>query len=71
MEISNNIQEYKSDIIKIAYENYMRELAHFDYLPIKLFESFTQYMHDNMDGINGLVYLEDVMCTSYFLYHNW
>lgn len=71
MEISNNIQEYKSDIIKIAYENYMRELAHFDYLPIKLFESFTQYMHDNMDGINGLVYLEEGMCTAYFLYHIW
>lgn len=71
MEISKNIQEYIADIMKISYESYKKELANLKYIPIKPFEVFKQYMSGNVDGINGLVYLEEGRCTAYLLYHVW
>ncbi len=71
MEINKKIQVYKADIIRMCYENYKKELAYFHNIPIKTFEDFESYMNENMDGIKGLVYLEESRCTAYLLYHTW
>lgn len=71
MEINKNIEAYKTDIIKISYESYTKELAYLKYIPVKTFENFEQYMNEKMENIKGLVYLEEGKCTAYLLYHEW
>lgn len=71
MEISKNIQLFWNDIFKMAYESYKNELSFFHDVPLKSFEDFNGYMNESMDGIKGLVYLEEGKCTAFLLYNVW
>lgn len=71
MEINDNIQSYWPDICQIAYEGYKKELSFSHNMPLKSFEDFNGYMNENMDGIDGLVYLEEGKCTAFLLYNVW
>ena len=71
MEISKNIQLFWNDIFKMAYESYKNELSFLHDVPLKSFEDFNGYMNESMDGINGLVYLEEGKCTAFLLYNVW
>ena len=71
MKISKDIHSFWKDIFKISYENYKKELEAFKYVSVKTFEDYTRYLNENIDGINGLVYLEDGECTAFLLYHVW
>jgi len=71
MEISKDIRLYGDDIVKMSYENYKKEVAGFEFLPVKSFDDFKRYMNENMAGINGLVYLEEKECTAFLLYNVW
>lgn len=69
MKISKDIHSFWKDIFKISYENYKKELETFKYVSAKTFEDYTRYLNENIDGINGLVYLEDGECIGFLLYH--
>lgn len=71
MGISKNIQLYWNQIYKIAYENYKLEVANFQDVQRKAFEDFREYVSGNMEGINGLVYLEEGVCKAFLLYNVW
>lgn len=65
MGISKNIQLYWNQIYKIAYENYKLEVANFQDVQRKAFKDFQEYVSGNMEGINGLVYLEEGVCKAF------
>ena len=71
MKISKDIQLYWKDIFKISYENYQKELAALEVVSIKSFEEYERYLSENIEGINGLVYLEEDKCTAFLLYNVW
>ena len=71
MEINDNIQSYWTNICQIAYEGYKKELSFSHNMPLKSVGDFNKFMNESKDNINGLLYLEEDICTAFLLYNVW
>lgn len=69
--ISRNINKYKTDIVKISYAGYQKEKQLTKSLPEISRETYEEFMLHRLNTMNGLVYLEDEMFTSYMIYDEW
>lgn len=70
MEITTNIGNYKNDIVRMAYENYIKELGTFKNYEVKSKEYIENYILERLPDMEGLVYNDGVV-TGYLLCYTY
>ena len=71
MNISKEIQNYSKQLTEIAYESYKKEIETHSDILLKPYEEYRRFLEQELNAINGFVYMEDEKCLGYLLYNKW
>ena len=71
VRIDRNIQKYKDEIIKMAFEGHRKEMSVLKEFPERSIMDYELFMENKVSSMNGFVYLEDGRCAGYLLHNEW
>lgn len=71
MNITNQIDRYFDEIAEMAYEKYCEEVKRHSCLTKRTKAGFTEFFREKLQGMKGIIGLEDGNCVGFLLYSLW